>query len=81
MISQSTIDDIKERMDIVEVVGDFVDLKKSGSSYKALSPFTSEKTPSFFVVPSKGIFKCFSSGKGGDAIRFVMEVDLSLIHI
>ncbi len=62
-------------MDIVEVVEDFVNLKKSGSSYKALSPFTSEKTPSFFVVPSKGIFKCFSSGKGGDAIKFVMEVD------
>ncbi len=62
-------------MDIVEVVGDFVTLKKSGSSYKALSPFTAEKTASFYVVPSKGIFKCFSSGKGGDAITFVMEVD------
>ncbi len=62
-------------MDIVEVVGDFVQLKKSGSSYKALSPFTTEKTPSFFVVPSKGIFKCFSSGKGGDAITFIQEVD------
>lgn len=75
MIGQSTIDEIKTRMDIVEVVSDFVELKKSGSSYKALSPFTSEKTPSFFVVPSKGIFKCFSSGKGGDSITFVMEVD------
>lgn len=75
MISQSTIEEIKNRIDIVDVVGDFVNLKKSGSSYKALSPFTSEKTPSFFVVPSKGIFKCFSSGKGGDAIRFIMEVD------
>ncbi len=62
-------------MDILEVVGDFVDLKKSGSSYKALSPFTSEKTPSFYVVPSKGIFKDFSSGKGGDCISFVMEMD------
>ena len=49
MISDNTIQEIKERIDIVEVVGDFVDLKKSGSSYKALSPFTSEKTPSFFV--------------------------------
>ena len=62
-------------MDIVEVVSDFVNLKKSGSSFKGLSPFTSEKTPSFYVVPSKGIFKCFSSGKGGDAITFVMEFD------
>ena len=75
MISNTTIEEIKNRIDIVDVVGDFVNLKKSGSSYKALSPFTSEKTPSFFVVPSKGIFKCFSSGKGGDAIKFVMEVD------
>ncbi len=75
MIAQSTIDEIKNRIDIVEVVGDFVQLKKSGSSYKALSPFTSEKTPSFYVVPSKGIFKCFSSGKGGDAITFVQEMD------
>ena len=60
-------------MDIVDVVSDFVSLKKSGVNYKALSPFTSEKTPSFFVVPAKGIFKDFSSGKGGDAISFVME--------
>ncbi|MEM7296950.1 MAG: DNA primase [Bacteroidota bacterium] len=75
MIHPSTIEEIKNRIDIVEVVGDFVSLKRSGSSYKALSPFTNEKTPSFYVVPSKGIFKDFSSGKGGDAITFVMEVD------
>lgn len=75
MISPATIEEIKNRMDIVEVVGDFVTLKRSGSSYKALSPFTNEKTPSFYVVPSKGIFKDFSSGKGGDAITFLMEVD------
>lgn len=62
-------------MDIVEVVGDYVTLKRSGSSYKALSPFSAEKTPSFYVVPSKGIFKDFSSGKGGDAITFLMEID------
>lgn len=62
-------------MDVVEVVSDFVHLKKSGSSYKALSPFTQEKTPSFFVSPAKQIFKCFSTGKGGDAISFIMEVD------
>jgi len=75
MIHPSTIEEIKNRVDIVEVVGDFVTLKRSGSSFKALSPFTNEKTPSFYVVPSKGIFKDFSSGKGGDAITFVMEVD------
>lgn len=75
MIHPSTIDEIKNRIDIVDVVGDFVTLKRSGSSFKALSPFSNEKTPSFYVVPSKGIFKDFSSGKGGDAISFVMEID------
>lgn len=75
MIHPSTIEEIKNRIDIVDVVGDFVSLKRSGSSYKALSPFSNEKTPSFYVVPSKGIFKDFSSGKGGDAISFVMEID------
>lgn len=75
MISPATIEEIKNRVDIIEVVGDFVTLKRSGSSYKALSPFTNEKTPSFYVVPSKGIFKDFSSGKGGDAITFIMEMD------
>jgi len=57
----------------VDVISDFVSLKKSGQNYKALSPFSNEKTASFFVVPAKGIFKDFSSGKGGDAITFVME--------
>lgn len=60
-------------MDIVDVISDFISLKRSGQNYKALSPFNNEKTPSFYVVPSKGIFKDFSSGKGGDAITFVME--------
>lgn len=73
VISKDTIDDIKNRIDIVDVVSDFVTLKKSGANYKALSPFSNEKTASFYVVPGKGIFKDFSSGKGGDAITFVME--------
>ncbi len=73
MISRDTIDEIKNRIDIVDVVSDFVSLKRSGQNYKALSPFANEKTPSFYVVPAKGIFKDFSSGKGGDAITFVME--------
>ncbi len=75
MIHPNTIDEIKNRIDIVDVIGDFVTLKRSGSSFKALSPFGNEKTPSFYVVPSKGIFKDFSSGKGGDAITFMMEID------
>jgi DNA primase len=73
VISKDTIDDIKNRIDIVDVISDFVTLKKSGANYKALSPFSNEKTASFYVVPGKGIFKDFSSGKGGDAITFVME--------
>jgi DNA primase len=75
LIDNQTIENIKSRMDIYEVISDFVQLKKTGSSYKALSPFTNEKTPSFVVSPSKGIFKCFSTGKGGDSISFLMEID------
>lgn len=74
-INDATIQDIKNRIDIVDVIGDFVSLKKVGGNYRALSPFTNEKSPSFYVSPSKEIFKCFSSGKGGDAIAFVMEVE------
>jgi len=73
LISRETIEEVKSRADIVDVISDFVTLKKSGQNYKALSPFNNEKTPSFFVVPTKGIFKDFSSGKGGDAFTFVME--------
>src|SRR5688572_1379263 len=73
MITRDTIDEVKNRLDIVDVVGDFISLKRSGQNYKALSPFSNEKTASFYVVPTKGIFKDFSSGKGGDAITFVME--------
>ncbi|HEY5826250.1 MAG TPA: DNA primase [Cyclobacteriaceae bacterium] len=73
MISRDTIEEVKNRIDIVDVIGDFLALKKSGQNFKALSPFSSEKTPSFYVVPAKGIFKDFSSGKGGDAFTFVME--------
>jgi DNA primase len=73
MINQSTIDKIFATADIVEVISDFVSLKKAGTNYKGLSPFTNEKTPSFFVSPAKGIFKCFSSGIGGNAVSFIME--------
>jgi DNA primase len=73
MISQETVNRIFEAVDIVEVISDYVTLKKSGTNYKGLSPFTNEKTPSFMVSPSKGIFKDFSSGKGGNAVGFLME--------
>lgn len=75
MISKDTIDKIFSTARIEEVIGDFVSLKKSGSNYKGLSPFTTEKTPSFFVSPSKQIFKCFSSGVGGNVVKFLMEHD------
>jgi DNA primase len=73
MIDQSTIDRIFATADIVEVIGEFVKLKKSGQNFRGLSPFTNEKDPSFFVSPAKGIFKCFSSGTGGNVVTFLME--------
>lgn len=75
MITKLTIDKIMEATDIVEVIGEFVQLKKRGANYVGLSPFVNEKTPSFTVSPSKGIFKDFSSGKGGSAITFLMELE------
>ena len=74
MIAQSTIDKVYEIARVEEVIGDYVQLKKSGANYKGLSPFNSEKTPSFMVSPVKQIWKDFSSGKGGNVIAFLMEV-------
>lgn len=73
MISRETIDRIVETARIEEVVGDFVNLKKRGTSLIGNCPFHGEKTPSFHVSVSKGIYKCFGCGKGGDSVRFVME--------
>jgi len=73
MIDQATIEKIFSAVDIVEVISDFVKLKQAGTNFKGLSPFANEKTPSFFVSPAKGIFKCFSSGIGGNAVSFLME--------
>lgn len=73
MISRSTIDRVFETARVEEVIGEFVQLKKSGSNFKGLSPFTDEKTPSFMVSPVKQIWKDFSTGKGGSAISFLME--------
>jgi DNA primase len=73
LISKTTIDKVFEQSLVEEVVGEFVQLKKSGSNYKGLSPFSNEKTPSFVVSPVKQIWKDFSSGKGGNAVAFLME--------
>lgn len=69
------IDDLRNQADILRVVGDFVSLKKKGNNYWACCPFHHEKTPSFAVNPSKGLFKCFGCGKGGNVFDFVMEVE------
>ncbi len=73
MIKKETVDKILETALVEEVVGDFVHLKKRGTSMIGICPFHNEKTPSFHVSPSKGIFKCFGCGKGGDSVRFIME--------
>ena len=68
-------DIIKDKLNILDVVGSYVSLEKAGKTYKGKSPFTNEKTPSFFVSPEKGFFYCFSSGKGGDMFSFVQEIE------
>lgn len=74
-IPSHIIDEIMNTARIEEVIGEYVQLKKSGSNYKGLSPFTEERTPSFMVSPAKQIFKCFSTGKGGTAVSFLMELE------
>jgi DNA primase len=71
MIPPEIVEQVRHASDIVDVIGGYVPLKKSGAKYKALSPFNKEKTPSFFVDPTKQIFKCFSSGHGGDVFKFL----------
>lgn len=73
MISPATIQQIQSRIDIVDVVGNFVRLRKRGGNYLGLCPFHNEKTPSFTVSPSKEIYKCFGCGKSGNSISFIME--------
>ncbi|MBP3425222.1 MAG: DNA primase [Rikenellaceae bacterium] len=73
MIDQLTIDRIFAAADIVDVVGDFVTLRRQGANYQACCPFHTEKTPSFVVSPAKGVFKCFGCGKGGNVVSFIME--------
>ena len=73
MIDRETVDKILDAVDIVDVVSDFVHLRRRGANYIGLCPFHNEKTPSFSVSRSKGICKCFSCGKGGSAVNFIME--------
>ena len=73
MIPKQTVDQILDSAQIVDVVGDFVTLKRRGANYMACCPFHNEKTPSFYVSPAKGIYKCFGCGKSGTAVGFVME--------
>ena len=75
MIDNITIQRIKEAANIVDVVGDYVTLRRAGTSYKGLCPFHNEKTPSFIVTPSKNICKCFGCGGGGDSISFIMKME------
>ena len=74
MIPDAVIDEIRSRVDIVAVIGEHVQLRKAGRSFKGLCPFHGEKTPSFNVVPDKRFFYCFGCRKKGDAFTFVMEL-------
>ncbi len=75
MIDERSIENLKNRLDIVEVIGNYLELKKSGANFKSICPFHGEDTPSFVVSPAKQIYHCFGCGAGGDAIKFVMEYE------
>jgi len=75
VLDKVQIDEIKRNLDIVEVIGDYLELHKAGKGYKALCPFHVEKTPSFYVMPDRQFYHCFGCGKGGDVISFVMDME------
>src|SRR5512138_2043523 len=75
MIPDEKIAEVRERAGIVEVISDYISLKKSGANYLGLCPFHGEKTPSFNVNPARGIFHCFGCGVGGNVVTFVMKME------
>src|SRR5512138_378920 len=75
MIPEEKIREVADRLSIVEVVGEYVALRRSGANYQGLCPFHGEKTPSFNVNPARGIFHCFGCGVGGNAVTFVMKME------
>ena len=75
LIPQETLDEILQRIDIASLIGDYLVLKKAGKDFKGLCPFHQEKTPSFMVSPSKGIFHCFGCAEGGNAFKFLMKLE------
>ena len=74
------IDQVRQKVDLVELISSYIPLKKAGRNFKALCPFHSEKTPSFVVSPERQIWKCFGCGLGGDAFKFLMERTLGIIE-
>ena len=74
-LAHDFVAELKDKVDLYDLVSPYVQLKKSGSSWVGLSPFSQEKTPSFYVHPDKGFFKCFSSGEKGDAVTFVQKME------
>ena len=73
MIPDAQVEEVRARADLVDVIGEMVPLKKSGKEFKANCPFHDERTPSFYVVPAKGFYKCFGCGESGDVFSFVMK--------
>ena len=74
-LADGFIGELKDRIDLYDLISRYVELKKSGSSWVGLSPFNKEKTPSFYVHPQKGFFNCFSSGEKGDGITFIQKIE------
>jgi DNA primase len=74
-MARTAVEEIKERLSIIDVIGSYVELKRAGKNFKAKSPFTNEKTPSFYVSPDRGMYYCFSSQKGGDMFTFIEEME------